>query len=138
MSRSVLTPERIRKINGSFAFVEHRFLRDEFFESLEKAELLLYFFLILVADRHGLSWYAYDRICAMLHLTVDEYIEARNALIRKDLIAFDGHVFQVLSLPQKPVKVARRLLRTDQDMERNDPATVERLIECSLGIRKDR
>ena len=138
MGRSVLKPDRVRKIGGSFAFVEHRFLREGFFESLEKAELDLYFFLVLVGDRNGMSWYAYDRICAMLRLTVEEYIEARNELIHKDLIAFDGHVFQVLSLPQKPVGAARPLLKTREDMERRDPATVQQAIECALGIKRDR
>jgi len=138
MPRSVLKPDRIRKIQGSFAFVEHRFLRDGFFESLEKTELNLYFFLVLVGDRTGQSWYAYDRICAMLRLTVEEYIEARNNLVRKDLIAFDGHVFQVLSLPQTPVRAARPLLKTREDMERGDPATIQQSIEDAFGIHRGR
>lgn len=136
--RSVLKPDRIRKIEDSFAFLEHRFLRDGFLETLEGAELNLYFFLVLAGDRNGMSWYAYDRICAMLRLTLEEYIEARNNLIHKDLIAFDGHLFQVLSLPKRPVRAARRLLKTPEDMERHDPATVRQLIECSLGIGRDR
>jgi hypothetical protein len=37
----------------------------------------------------------------MLHLDIDQYIEARNTLIESDLIAFDGTLFQVLSLPAK-------------------------------------
>jgi len=40
----------------------------------------------------------------LLQFTVDEYIEARNALIKKDLIAFDGTLFQVLDLPGKSVQ----------------------------------
>ena len=38
----------------------------------------------------------------MLRITVDDYIEARNGLIKKDLVAFDGPLFQVLDLPQEP------------------------------------
>ena len=38
----------------------------------------------------GLSYYSYDKICTLLAMDVDEYIGARNALIEKDLIAFDG------------------------------------------------
>jgi hypothetical protein len=30
---TILCPDRIRKINGSFAYIEHRFLRDGFFAS---------------------------------------------------------------------------------------------------------
>ena len=29
----LIRPDRIRKINGSFAFIEHRFLRDGFFST---------------------------------------------------------------------------------------------------------
>jgi hypothetical protein len=35
----------------------------------------------------------------VLTLTVDDYIQARNGLIDKGLIAFDGRQFQVLGLP---------------------------------------
>jgi len=98
-----LDPSRIRKIKGSFAFVEHRFLSGGFWSSLDPEQLLLYLFLILVADRNGISYYSYDKICTLVGLTLDEYIEARNTLIAKDLIAFNGTLFQVLSLPEKAV-----------------------------------
>jgi hypothetical protein len=55
----------------------------------------------MVADRQGMSYYGYDKICSLTAISMDEYIQARNGLIDKDLIAFDGHLFQVLSLPQK-------------------------------------
>jgi hypothetical protein len=41
MEKSPLCPERVRKIPGSFAFIEHRFLRDGFWPSLSHHELLL-------------------------------------------------------------------------------------------------
>ncbi|QTA82958.1 Uncharacterized protein dnl_53470 [Desulfonema limicola] len=133
MSKSVLNPGRIRKINGSFAFVEHRFLQEGFFESLDKAELQLYFFLVLAGNRAGVSWYSYERICVMLNIILDEYIEARNGLIDKDMIAFDGRVYQVLSLPGKPFVSEDRLLRTSRDMETRDPAVIRRIVENALG-----
>jgi len=101
--KRTLFPERVRKIQGSFAFIEHRFLRNGFWESLGHHELLLYIFLVLVSDRNGLSYYYYDKICNILKMTVDEYIDARNTLIKNDLIGFDGRLFQVLSLPEHPV-----------------------------------
>ena len=64
-------PDRIRKINGSFAFIEHRFLRDGFFASLDHHELLLYLFLIIVGDRNGVSFYGYDKICTLLRTSLD-------------------------------------------------------------------
>jgi len=103
IQKQPLDPERVRTINGSFAFIEHRFLRDGFWASLEPSQLLLYLFLILVGDRNGISYYSFDKICTLVGLSLDEYIEARNALITKDLIAFNGHLFQVLSLPEEIV-----------------------------------
>ncbi|MBA2883263.1 hypothetical protein HNR65_003625 [Desulfosalsimonas propionicica] len=80
-----------------FAFILHRFLTDGFLTALGHNELLLYFFLVLVSDRNGLSFYSYDRICTMLELRIDQYVKAKDSLIEKDLIAFDGTLFQVLS-----------------------------------------
>jgi len=76
IERDPLCPQRIRKITGSFAFIEHRFLRDGFWAGLNHYELLLYFFLIIVADRRGLSFYSYDKICTRLRISVEEYIPA--------------------------------------------------------------
>jgi hypothetical protein len=123
---------RVRKIGGSFAFIEHRFLRDGFLASLNQHELLLYVFLVLAADRDGLSYYSYDKICTLLRLSVEEYIVARDALIDKNLIAFDGYLYQVLSLPQKVVAEAVKALSGDRDMGKHDPATIRRLIERSF------
>lgn len=94
-----IVPDRIRQVQGSFAFIEHKFLRQGFWTALDHRELLLYIFLIMVADRQGLSYYSYDKICNLLRITVDQYITARDGLIKKNLIAFDGTLFQVLSLP---------------------------------------
>lgn len=99
--KTILEPSRVRAIRSSFAYIEHRFVSEGFLKGLHHHELVLYFFLVLAADRNGLSYYSYDKICSILHLTLDEYIDARNSLIDKDLIAFDGTLFQVLSLPEK-------------------------------------
>jgi hypothetical protein len=100
--KKIINPERVRRINGSFSFIPHRFLTDGFLTSLTQQEILLYIFLVLVSDRHGLSYYAYDSICSYLQLAIDDYIEARDGLIKKDLIASNGTLFQVLDLPAKP------------------------------------
>lgn len=133
IERTPLCSERVRRIDGSFAFIEHRFLREGFFESLNHHELLLYVFLVLVADRRGLSYYSYDKICTLLRVSLDEYILARDRLIKKDLIAFDGHLYQVLSLPQRPVGEVSKPLRTEEDMSQRDPATVRQIILHCLG-----
>lgn len=37
-----------------------------------------------------MSFYQYDSICSLLEIPLETYLQARNALIDKDLIAFDG------------------------------------------------
>ena len=137
MMKKPLYPQRIRKITPSFAFIEHRFLRDGFWSTLDQHQLLLYVFLIIVADRNGLSYYSYDKICTLLKITVDDYIVARDALIEKDLIGFDGHLFQVLSLPDQPVDSACPALKSKQDMQKHDPATIHQLITQRFGKKHD-
>lgn len=131
MLKKILLHDRVRAIKADFACIEHRFLRDGFVASLTHFELLLYLFLVLAADRHGLSFYGFDTLCSILKMEVDDYIEARNGLIDKDLIAFDGRLFQVLSLPDSPQ--ASLLLKTPQDMERSDPATIRRIFRQTFG-----
>ena len=128
-----INPQRARRIAGSFAFIEHRFLRSGFCAALTHHELLLYVFLVLAADRNGLSYYSYDKICTLLRISVDEYIFARDALIEKDLIAFDGYLFQVLSLPEKPSLDSYKPLTSRKDMEKHDPATIGQLVARSFG-----
>lgn len=133
-----LIAERVRRISGSFCFIEHRFLRGGFWQSLTHEELLLYVFLILAGDRNGVSFYSYDKICSLLKVHLDDYILARNGLIEKDLIAFDGHLFQVLSLPESPLRQPQRLLKTEDDMLEKDPATVHRAVCDGLGLDPDK
>ena len=133
IKKKILCPDKARKIQGSFAAIEHRFLRDGFFESLTHSELLLYFFLVLVSDRYGLSYYAYDKICSCLQMPVEDYLEARNGLIEKELIAFDGTLFQVLRLPETPGRRSIALLKTPGDMEKHDPATIRQILENAFG-----
>lgn len=126
--KKILDPSRIRRIDGGFSFIPHRFLTDGFLASLQQPELLLYVFLVLAADRYGLSYYSDERICSLLQLNTEQYITARDALIKKDLIVFNGTLFQVLQLPQKPLSgpvVGRR--------SKNDtPVPIAQLIQQSL------
>lgn len=108
IKKRVLRAERIRRIERGFSFIPHRFLTDGFLSFLDQKELLLYFFLVLVSDRQGLSYYSYESICSLLQLSAEDYIRARDALIEKDLIAFDGTLFQVLDLPAKAPALIRR------------------------------
>jgi hypothetical protein len=134
IKKKILNPARIRRIDGGFSFMPHRFLTDGFLSALSQKEFLLYFLLVLASDRNGLSFYSYDAICSLLEISLDQYIEARDGLIRKDLIAFDGTVFQVLSLPSKPVKCSRKAAECKRRPTKDPTAIADTIKQSLQGI----
>lgn len=122
IKKKILNPDRIRRIQGGFSFIPHRFLTGGFLSSLNPHELLLYFFLVLASDRNGISYYSYDKICTLLQMNLERYIMARDNLIKKDLIAFDGTVFQVLDLPPKHVGESEKV---DGESHKNRDAVTQ-------------
>lgn len=136
ISREPILSRRVRSLDGGFAFIERRFLHEGFFAQLNQQELVLYVLLVLAADRRGISFYGGDAICSLCELSCDEYLVARNMLIAKDLIAYDGRRFQVLSLPERPVADTGGPLRSEQDFEAHDPSTIRKLIAQSLGLQQ--
>ena len=117
--KTLILPERKRVLTPPFAWIDRRFLFDGFLAALGPEENLLYFFLVLAADRDGLSFYSYDKICTLLQLDVDAYVQARDGLIRKQLLAFDGRQFQVLALPQSGSSRSSTVPRQPIDRHRN-------------------
>jgi len=105
ISKQPIVPERIRKISGSFSWIDHRLLTDGFLTSMSRHEILLYFFLVLVGDKNGISFYSYDNICQLLKIELDDYIQARDLLLKRSLIACHQGRFQVLSLPKQKIHV---------------------------------
>ncbi len=108
--RPPILPSRLRAadLRGGFAFVPNRFLHQGHFEALDHLERSVYFLLLLAGDRSGLSFYSNSLIRSILRIDSDELIGARESLRRRDLIAYDGGAFQVLSLPSSPA--ARRVV----------------------------
>jgi len=96
-------PARVRRIHTSFAWLDHRLLRDGHLDDMSLAEIALYVFLVLAADRNGVSFYNKATISKKLNLDWDDF---ERALLEKELIAFrpfspgdvDGF-YQVLPLP---------------------------------------
>ncbi len=101
INKTLVAPDQRRVLCPPFAWIDRGFLFDKFLAALSPQENLLYFFLVLAADRDGLSFYSYDKICQLLKLSLDDYIQARDGLITKNLIAFDGRHFQLLLLPKR-------------------------------------
>ncbi len=133
IQKTPLISNRVRKINGSFAWISHRFLRQGFWDNLTHHELLVYLFLVMVGDRQGISYYSFDKICSLVGITPDEYIFARDGLIDKDLVSFNGRLFQVLSLPERVMSTQKSPIVTKEEMQQRDPATVHQIITKSLA-----
>ena len=103
MKAEILIKTRIRKIPRSFSWIDHRFVNGGFMESLTRGAVLLYFFLTTVGNRNGLSFYGEEKLCKLLKVGMTELLSARSELVKSHLIAYGAPVYQVLSLPQKPV-----------------------------------
>ncbi len=86
LSKPPLNPARVRRFTGSFSWLDHRLIQQGFLARLSPAALLLYFSLVLVGDKNGVSFYHYDKICSLLKLKLNQYLRARDELIRLDLI----------------------------------------------------
>ncbi len=96
-------PDHIRSIRGSFSWIDHRFLRKGFDQGLTRLEKLLYFVLIAVSNRDGVSFYSDERLAEILEIRhAHELTGARNELIDRGLIAFEEGIYQVLDLPSEP------------------------------------
>jgi hypothetical protein len=113
----LIDSQRIRKIKGSFSWLDHRFITGGFIADMTCREILLYLFLIAVSDRHGLSFYHDDRICSLLKIDLASLGESRESLLERSLIAWRSPVYQVLDLPSVPIaplSAEERLLRHRQ------------------------
>lgn len=99
MDRKVIRANRIRRIQGSFGWIEHRFIREGHFLQLGSEEILLYFFFAMTADVNGVSFWGTERILSLLKLREEEYYRALSTLEHRDYIARQGSKIQLLSLP---------------------------------------
>lgn len=116
--KRLLCPERIRKIGGSFSWIDHRLITGGFLPDLSTLEILLYFFLVAVSDRHGLSFYHDDRIASLLKIDLVSLGKAREGLLQRSLLAYEAPLYQVLSLPPQPVLLPSREERAQREQEK--------------------
>ena len=84
-------PKNIRNIKGSFAWIDHRLMRNGFMETMTHQDITLYLFLILVADKNGVSFYRKDKICEAVSLDFSQFEIAKDHLINMKLIAFESY-----------------------------------------------
>jgi hypothetical protein len=84
-------PQRLRRIQHSFAWIDHRLLRSGFLQTMTHQDQSLYLFLALAADRNGVSFYRKEKACNILGLDFGEFEVARDRLINMGLIAFQSY-----------------------------------------------
>ena len=106
IEKRVLLPDRVRRPPAEgWSWIDRRFLRDHA-SRLSHEAILLYFFLVAVSDKHGLSFYGDATIAVRLRMQEQAVVRAREELVSEDLVAYRAPLTQVLSL--RPRKVARR------------------------------
>ena len=97
-------PDRLRLIEGSFSWIDHRFLRQGFDRGLDRLEKLFYFVLIALSNRDGVSFYSDQRLSRILEVRYPHELSgARQQLVAQDLIAFESGIYQVLRLSRRPL-----------------------------------
>ncbi|KPK48696.1 MAG: hypothetical protein AMK72_06285 [Planctomycetes bacterium SM23_25] len=112
-------PSRVRKIESSFAWIDHRLLRSGFLQVMTHQDQSLYLFVALAADRNGVSFYRREKICEILGLEATTFEVARDRLITMGLIAFKPYsalspngFYQVLPVDGRPPDFTRELARS--------------------------
>jgi hypothetical protein len=88
----------LRQIPPQFSWIDHRLVREHYFERCSCDALALYLFLLTVADARGLSYYSQPRLMKSLKMGTIRFSQARTELIETRLIAYQHPLYQVLAL----------------------------------------
>jgi len=119
IQKHVLCPQRVRRLpKADWAWVERRFQR-QFASKLSGDAIFLYFILVAVSDKNGLSFYSDNSLALMIRVSLPSLSKARQELLNLDLIAFEAPLVQVLSLPPDPQSRPR--------VSQSDPSAAEAL-----------
>ena len=122
MKRKYLIPQpkSIRRIQHSFAWINHRLIRDGYLQVMTHEDLALYVFLILAADCNGVSFYRKEKICDAVSLSFNQFEVARDRLLDMKLIAFEAYsvltpngFYQVLPISGQAPDYTQRIFQND-------------------------
>lgn len=98
-SHPLPNPGQLRQIPPQFSWIDHRLVRDGYFEQCSSDALALYLFLLTVADARGVSYYSQPSLMKQLSLGTLRFVQARTELLQNQLIAWKHPLYQVLALP---------------------------------------
>jgi hypothetical protein len=109
-------PKNIRNIKGSFAWIDHRLIRNGFLEVMTHQDMVLYLFLVLVADKKGVSFYRKEKICEAVSLDYSQFEIAKDHLTNMNLIAFESYsmlspngYYQILPITTKAPDYSKQI-----------------------------
>jgi len=118
--------QNIRKIKSSSAWIDHRLLRNGFLQVMTHQEVALYLFLVLVADRNGVSFYRKEKMCDALDLDFKQFEIARDRLINLKLVAFEAYTalspngyYQILPIESKAPNFVNQVMQKTTDVLTN-------------------
>lgn len=94
-----LRSDRVRQLESPFGWTPVRVLTSGLLSELGTEAKLLTFFLSLTSDRQGLSFWGDARVQKQLGLSSNELSSGRAELCERDLLAYNGWLYQLLSLP---------------------------------------
>ncbi|MBF0583619.1 MAG: hypothetical protein HQL80_05205 [Magnetococcales bacterium] len=94
----VIRPDRLRRVPAQFSWIDHRLVRERYIQRCNSQAWTLYLFLVTVGDDQGLSYYSDRSIQNLLSIDQTALEQARDSLIRAEMVAFDAPLYQVLSL----------------------------------------
>ena len=106
--KRVLDARHVRRLADGFSWIDRRFVRDGWIDRLSLEESALYFFLIAVADKDGLSFYSDGRMATALKLDYERLDAARARLVQLGLLAWEKPLYQVLEIPPSIADGLRR------------------------------
>lgn len=89
---------RVRRPSRRFGWVDRRLLTEGHLAPLEPVPISVYLMLCVVADRHGVSWYAPQTLAGLVKCAPDRIRPALESLADARLVACTGRYVQVLDL----------------------------------------
>jgi hypothetical protein len=99
MQKKILRPDRLRQVPAQFSWLDQRLVRENFLRHGEPSAWALYLVLVIVADAQGLSYYSEATLSRLLKLDLVALAQARQQLVRAELLAYHKPLYQVLALP---------------------------------------
>jgi len=118
-----IRPHLIRQVPEQFSWVDHRLVRERYIDYISHRAATLYLFLITVGDAQGVSYYGEATLQKRLSMDSASLTEARNDLIRQQLVAFKKPVYQVLALDP----------RRDPEQSARDPQSIREVLQQVIG-----